>query len=543
MERARGLWFLPALQGIRVFGLGPYADFLWLIDQLASLPSCETGVDTRELPVDCRENAPTPAELFEKLGQWGFPTLVIPHGLAWGLHAPPGASLDVQLSRAMHDPGMQRLLEVYSGHGNSEEYRDRGEAVGGELVCPEPTADFLPCCWQAGEIVRSRCGDLPADECERRVAEARDLALHAGVKPHWVLPDATTEEWLDCDQCRDCFKPTMSPRSGETAQYGAAIGGFEETDSAGNPLRFRWGFVASSDNHTGRPGTGYKQVERLAMTDSRGVASAWRDRLVERFVQGGTDDPRRATRVVPGPQGFRSLLDSERVASFMYPGGLVAVHAEGRDRQSIWDALQRKEVYGTSGPHILLWFDLLNGPAGRVPMGGEVRLDAAPRFEVRAVGAFAQEPGCPEESRQGLSPERLAALCRGECYHPSDVRHPIAAIEVIRIRPRTAPGEDLTSLIEDPWRRFECGPNPAGCVVRFEDPEYPASGRGAVYYARALQVETPAINAANLRTTFGPDGSPVSVSPCFGSYKTDPDDDCLAPVRERAWSSPIYVDP
>jgi hypothetical protein len=97
-QRAAAGWLLRGLQGIAAFGLDTYADLLWWFERMTTTPDCERGVDTRDLPPDCRENASTPAELFEKLAQWGFDTLVIPHGLAWGTHAPPGARMDNQLA-------------------------------------------------------------------------------------------------------------------------------------------------------------------------------------------------------------------------------------------------------------------------------------------------------------------------------------------------------------------------------------------------------------------------------------------------------------
>jgi hypothetical protein len=319
-----------------------------------------------------------------------------------------------------------------------------------------------------------------------------------------------------------------------------ALSNFEEGGPDGDPMRFRYGFLASSDNHTARPGTGYKQYGRRMMTEAGGPRSSFYDSLARRMQSPGDADPR-VPQPVPQEAGLLSA-DIERVTSFLHPGGLVAVHAEGRSREAIWRALGRREVYGTSGPRILLWFDLLNGPGGPIPMGSSLAFSGTPRFEVRAAGAFVQKEGCPEESLEGLSPERLERLCRGECYHASDRRHPIVAIEVIRIRPQAHSGEDVNDLIEDPWKRFECEPRAEGCVVHFEDPDYADSGRDVLYYARAIQEATPAVNGANLRAEFDAEGNVIRTSPCFGDNRTPFDDDCLAPVEERAWSSPIFLD-
>ena len=84
--------------------------------------------------------------------------------------------------------------------------------------------------------------------------------------------------------------------------------------------------------------------------------------------------------------------------------------------------------------------------------------------------------------------------------------------------------------------------DPSGCVVELEDPEFVWSTHDTLYYVRALQEATPAINGSYLRTAFDDAGNAVSTRPCYGSYKTDFSDDCLAPAQERAWSSPIFVE-
>ncbi|NRA31735.1 MAG: DUF3604 domain-containing protein [Polyangiaceae bacterium] len=542
MKRAKYSWLMTGLQALGPVGLDSFTEFFWLVNEMAAVPDCPLGVLSRDLPSNCRENASTPAALFRKLREWELDAIVIPHGLAWGLHAPVNSSLENQLTTAHHDPEKQLLLEVFSSHGNGERFSTHQSAKAndkGELICPERAAGFLPCCQRAGDIQRERCGDIPEAECEQLVQRAKRLAVEAGLHPEYVFPDTEVEEWLDCDQCRDCFKPVLTPRPKESAQYALALSKTKE----GKQHRYRWGFIASSDNHTARPGTGYKQYARQYITDAEGIANETVSKGLQPWLRGTAENPDRAEPVVVEQQrNFKDLLGMERTGSYMYTGGLVAVHAAGRDRHNIWQSLKRREVYGTSGPRILLWFDVLNSPQGRQPMGAHLSMAESPEFEVRALGSFQQLPGCPDFTTSGFSGDKLDRLCRGECYHPSDTRHAITHIEVVRVRPQQTAKEEMSTLIEDPWKTFECPADQDGCVFRFKDPDFRDSARDAVYYVRALQAPTPAINGGNARAQRDDDGNITSVNLCHGDYRTDFADDCLVPVKERAWSSPIYLD-
>jgi hypothetical protein len=506
-----------------------YFDYFLYTEEVNGTAQCPHDVDSRELPADCHEVARDPVELLRKLDEWGADPLLIPHGTAWGLSTPPLGSWEHQLTPALRPAAeRQRLIEVYSGHGSSEEWRPFASLeldASGEAICPAPTDAYEPCCWRAGEIIRARCEDPASETCDALVAKARADHAASGVAGHGSIPGAAVEDWLDCGQCRDCFAPAYDLRPGMSAQYALASGAF------------RFGFIGSSDNHSARGGNGYKEAGRRQLTEAR---AATRRGLAAGFVSEEAAPEARSERIDVDAAPLAARRYVERGNSMLLSGGLAAVHARARTHDAIFDALDRREAYATTGDRILLWFDLLNGPHGEVPMGGEVAAQhEPPRFRVRALGSLEQRAGCPDHVTAALSPERIAALCLGECHHPGETRKRIARIEVVRITPGSGPQQ----AIEDPWRTFPCTPDPNGCQVEFEDARFARGGRHALYYVRAIQEPSPAINGAGLRCTYDDAGRCVEVKPCHSDERTPPDDDCLADFEERAWSSPIFVSP
>jgi hypothetical protein len=328
-------------------GRQPYHDFALYLRDRAARVRCEPGVRVRDLPLDCHESASTPRELFEKLDDWGHPYLVIPHGNTWGFYTPALTTWDKQLVE--HDDPERRefLIEVFSGHGNIEAYRPwraLAEREDGTRFCPQPSEGYTPECWRAGEIIFERCraAGLPVAECDDRAGEARAQHVAVGSSLGYLtIPGSTVEDWLDAGQCTDCYMPAYDHRPGGSVQYALALRAGEGDASR----RFRFGLIGSSDIHSARPGTGYKELARRSMTD------AALGQLGPPPILRQADPVARAT---PADE-IRALGPFfERFSSFFGAGGLVAAHSSGRDRRSIWDALHRKEVYATSGERILL---------------------------------------------------------------------------------------------------------------------------------------------------------------------------------------------
>ncbi|MBE9537736.1 MAG: DUF3604 domain-containing protein [Proteobacteria bacterium] len=531
---------------------GEYMGFNRYINDIAAHYErpCPVGTPYDQLQEGCMAQAKTPAQLFKLLDEWGGESMVIPHGNTWGSYTPFGTTWDKQLVGDMHDPGRQKLFEIYSGHGNSEHYRPWQHVTineMGERECPPVTEAFYPGCRRAGDIVFERCQaeansiGHSGGECLRLAARARQDYVDSIDRAAFMsVPGASMQDWQDSAQCKDCFLPTYELRPGGSAQYAMAIRNFTD----GSPRRFDFSFIGSSDNHFARPGTGYKEFSRNGMTE------AWTSQQPELFAMLTQTGPAgdQASRVWRDVSDRESMMAGikqfERQASFFYTGGLVAVHSRARTREEIWQALQDGHVYATSGERQLLWFDLLNADSGagdgatvEVPMGGDAVATTNPRFRVKAVGAFKQRPGCPDYSVESLDQTALERLCHGECYNPSEERQLITRIEVVRIRPQNYQGEAVDQLIEDKWKVHDCPVDESGCMFEFEDSEFDSVKRDTVYYVRAISEPKPMINGQILNAEYDQSDNFMKNSPC----DTLKGGDCLGVNEPRAWSSPIFV--
>ncbi len=214
------------------------------------------------------------------------------------------------------------------------------------------------------------------------------------------------------------------------------------------------------------------------------------------------------------------------------PGGLIGVWAQENSRDAIFDALQRREVFGTSGPRIQPRFfggwelaadlcgraDMLQAAyAAGVPMGADLPPapgDAAPAFLVAATAdaGTADFPGAPLQRLQ---------VIKG--WADAQGNHHQRVFDVA--------GQAGNGAGVDP---ATCAPRGAGfdqlCSV-WTDPDFDASV-AAVYYLRA--VENPTCR--------------YSARQCLEMPRAERPADCADTlfdpvIQERAWSSPIWYSP
>jgi hypothetical protein len=218
------------------------------------------------------------------------------------------------------------------------------------------------------------------------------------------------------------------------------------------------------------------------------------------------------------------------------PGGLTAVWAEENARDSIFEALRRRETYATSGtrPELRLFAgyglaaDLCGAPdfaargyAGGVPMGGELIAapHASPRFAVWAL----QDPGSP--GAPGTPLQRIQ-IVKG--WIEDGVTHE----EVHDV----AGSADNGASVDLATCAISGASSPSLCAV-WQDPDFDPY-RHAFYYARVLE------NPSCRWSTWLCNAAGVSCSaPPPAGFEACCDPAVARTIQERAYSSPIWIGP
>ena len=198
-----------------------------------------------------------------------------------------------------------------------------------------------------------RCEDAGLDEetCNDLSKKTKSYAANMGSAAFGAVNETRGDDFINAGQCMDCFLPAFNYRPLGSAQYILALRDFTDPE---NPKRFKFGFMGSSDNHNARPGTGYKELFRNRNTEARGWADPISEFLADTRRPKGELEPtylrfggdREITSIID----LNIVTDSERQSAYFMSGGLIAVHSNSRSREDIWDAMENKETYATSGP-------------------------------------------------------------------------------------------------------------------------------------------------------------------------------------------------
>jgi Protein of unknown function (DUF3604) len=297
-----------------------------------------------------------------------------------------------------------------------------------------------------------------------------------------------------------CSGPNSFAREG--LKKGLAL----EQELGFNPLQF--GFVGSTDNHNSTPG----DTEEY---DYRGSSQLHESPASARLGMGGVLEGK-----FPG-----------KILRRKSPGGLAAVWARQNNREEIFDAMERRETYATSGTRIKLRFfagsgfaaGILNSPEmlskaydGGVPMGGELPAGKlAPEFIAWAV----QDPGAAPLQRMQMI---KAWTENGETREQVT---DIACADGLVPDAKTGRCPDNGAAVSLSTCAISSDKGDAEIKVRWSDPDFnPALS--AVYYVRVLE------NPSCRWSTY--DAIRIGAEPA---------EDVPATIQERAWSSPIWYKP
>ncbi|MEW9838411.1 DUF3604 domain-containing protein [Mesorhizobium marinum] len=279
-------------------------------------------------------------------------------------------------------------------------------------------------------------------------------------------------------------------------RYGLARGLKYNADLGTNP--FKYGFVGGTDSHNGAP----SNVEE----DNWAVGSH------------GLADQTAEVRAV-------ATLEGEMKVSDLNPGALTGVWAVSNTRGAIWDSMQAKETFATSGPRMKVRFFAGQGFADRydsyealvadgyakgVPMGQDYAGDQAPQFLVWAV----KDPIGPNLDR--------IQIVKGWVEN-GETRD--AIFNVVASGDRLQADGSVTPIdapIDMATAQFNTEKGDAELMGVWTDPTWDAN-QEAYYYVRVLQLPTARW------TLYDELRSGVKFAP-----------DVKREIVERAWASPIW---